>query len=649
MAVYPITTSRVSHTLQSQALMRQVQANSLRLFLLEQKLATGRRLLTTADDPVATNRTVELGQVLGRQDQILTNARAADGFLSAADGAIVDVSDLITQAVSIASEHVNSFSDADQRAAAATLVDGIISQLQFIGNRQYQGRYLFGGRRTDVSPLDASQGNVTWRGDDGDLLARLSSGVSFGTDTTGIYNLTVDQLFELQSNRIVAAADLNPAVTTATRLSDLGGALSRGVRLGTIRVTEHAGPDISFDVDLSGADTVGDVIARFNAVASTAGSTLTLAAVGNHLRITSGGATFDVADLTNGLTAADLGLRVVGGGPSFDGLDLNPRLLSTTRLADLNDGAGLALTSGVIVTNGAKTVTVSFAGATTVQDVLNRLNTADIGIRASINAAGTGIDVVNLISGSDLRIGENGGGDATALGIRSLHGGTLLSSLKGGRGVTTVAGDDLTITDGDGNSFGVDLDGAVTIDDVISRINAAAVAAGSTLTAGLAITGNGIRLSQPAGATPIGVQRANLSAAIDDLGLSGIAGTATELIGNDPNPNRAGGVFTALYELRDALLANDTGRISRAGEKLTGLQRHVAGVQGQVGARSAALKRSIEVAEDVMTATREMLSQIQDLDFAEAITKFQQAQTTLQANLHVGARLFNPSLLDFLR
>lgn len=650
MAVNPISTTRVTHNLRTLTLEQQLASNSLRIFGLQQQLATGRRLISAHDDPVGTGRAIRYQQILDRQDQILANIRNADSYLAATDSAISDISDLLIQATSIASEQLNSFQSPEQRAASATIVDGIISQLQIVGNRQFQGRFLFAGRDVGRPPLDSALGRIRNSGDGGDLTTRVATGSSLGFDAALAYNLTVDQLYQLGKNVIRSSADLNPQLSGATRLTDLNGALGKGVRLGTVRFTEHTGGGIVFDVDFSGVETIDDLLARFNAAAASAGTSLSLSAVGNHLRIVSGGGfNVSVADIGDGFAAADLGLAVSGGPSTFDGGDVDPRLTLTTRLSDLLNGAGLTLPNGVSITNGSLAANVSFTGVTTIQEVLNRLNSAGVGIRASINAAGNGLDVLNLVSGLELRIGENGGLDATRLGIRSLNAGTSLSELNQGRGVTTVAGDDLTITDANGIQFGVDLDGATTMTDVIARINTAAGVAGSTLTAGLATTGNGLRLSQPAGATAIRVDRANLSAAIDDLGLSGVTGTTSEFVGTDVNPNRASGVLSALYELRDALLANDTKKITSAGAALSDLQRHVASVQGQVGARSAAAQQRLSRTQDAVDSTKVLLSEVMDVDYTEAITKFQQAQTALQANLLAGSKLIDLSLLDFLR
>jgi len=67
-----------------------------------------------------------------------------------------------------------------------------------------------------------------------------------------------------------------------------------------------------------------------------------------------------------------------------------------------------------------------------------------------------------------------------------------------------------------------------------------------------------------------------------------------------------------------------------------------------VGARSQAMHNRVAFTEDAVQATKALLSEVKDLDYTEAVTKFQQAQTALQANLLTASRMLNISLLDFL-
>ncbi|MEE8170051.1 MAG: hypothetical protein V3T70_05835, partial [Phycisphaerae bacterium] len=453
MAINPLNVPRVSFNLRSLTLINQLRANSLRLFRQQQRVATGKDILVGSDNPVAAAKIIQSNEFLARQDQILANLRHADRFMSASESAVTDVNGLLIEAKTIALEQVNSFQSSEQRASAALIIDSIIDQMLTIGNQQFSARFLFGGQLTTSAPLETSLGRIQFVGDVRDRDTFVDLGLQRP------FNVTVDSLFRLRDSEFDGFADLNAAITTATRLDDLGGASSAGIRDGVLRVTESGGGSATFTVDVTGVDTADELIDRFNGQAAAAGSSLTLSLTSTGFQINGvAGIQTTVTEEGNGTTGADLGLIGTSGvGAALVGGDVNPRLTMTTPLSALNGGAGLSLPNGVILSNGGNTTTVTFSGATTFQDVLNALNSADVGARFTINQAGTGLTVLNEVSGFDLTIGENGGTDATALGIRTVHGATLLADLNGGRGVTTVAGTDLRITDANGIAFEVDL------------------------------------------------------------------------------------------------------------------------------------------------------------------------------------------------
>ena len=227
-----------------------------------------------------------------------------------------------------------------------------------------------------------------------------------------------------------------------------------------------------------------------------------------------------------------------------------------------------------------------------------------------------------------------------------------MEALNFGRGVTIVEGkDDLRITATDGQTVDVNLDGAVTIGDVIDRINDAATEAGVTISADFTEVGNGIRIEdQTSGAGDLSVSGLNLSAAAIDLGLQKtVTGEGTELIGDDVNPVRTDGILDALVELEQALRSDDTQGISMAGARLEELSIEVNRVHGIIGARAQAMISKRRQMEDAALTTEIFLSEVQDVDYAEAVTRLQSAMTQLQANLQTSSLLLNLSLLDFIR
>lgn len=649
MAINPVNFIRVSHNLQSASLVESLRKNTLNLFLEQNRLATGNRLNTLSDDPVTGSQALRLTEIIEQQTQILANIQHANSVLSATDTAVGEIHDLLIQAHSLASEAVNTTFDQDQRDATAELVKGIITQLVSVGNRKLGDIFLFSGSRSTTTPFSQITGGVEYNGDAGALFSRVDNGQD------AVVNLSGLELFGTLAAQITGAADLNPSLSADTRLADLGGTRGAGIERGAVRITLTS-PPAGFVVDLGTAETIGDVLDLMNSAASAAGLTVgaggdfdaSINPAGNGLSLTAGAGTITVDEAGQGVAARDLGL-LVGTAGTLTGLDLQPKVAADTPIAALFGGGGAGLGS-IQITNGPITQTIDLGGAVTIQDALNKINTAGVGVDARINAAGTGIDIVNGTSGLVLSVGESGGNTAELLGIRSMHGGTQLSSLNNGRGVSTRPGkNDLHITAASGVSFDVALTGAVTVQDVLDRINAAAAGAGVAVTASLVTTGNGIQIQDNSGgAGALQVVRADLSAAIDDLGLSAGTLSGNTLVGADANGLKTSSVFTALLDLQDALVRGDTGAITEAGERLNTFMLQANRVHGVVGARAKAMETRMLYTEAAVDSSKALLSQVKDIDYTEAVTAFQKAQTALQANLMSGSQMMQLSLLDFI-
>src|SRR5690606_34503201 len=125
-----------------------------------------------------------------------------------------------------------------------------------------------------------------------------------------------------------------------------------------------------------------------------------------------------------------------GAGVPITGGTVRPRVTLLTRLDDLRAASATPIdkTSGLTITNGLRSATVSFADCGTVEDLLNAINGSGTGVRAEVNADATGINILNPTQGTELRIAENGGTTATDLGVRSFGPDTPLADLNGGAG-----------------------------------------------------------------------------------------------------------------------------------------------------------------------------------------------------------------------
>jgi hypothetical protein len=388
---------------------------------------------------------------------------------------------------------------------------------------------------------------------------------------------------------------LQVLATAGTRISDVGGAQSQAVRRGPVTVTVDG---TAVQVDLSDADTLDDVATRINdAIAGVAGGAGSLAISGQGFQLTAAaGRTITIADADGGQTAADLGIDLSANGGTVAGASVSPRLTLTSSVAAL--GAGIDWAGGLRITQGTHTKTVSFAGAATVQDLVNAVDKLDLGVRLEVNATGNGLDLVDEVSGLELSVGETGGTTAADLGLRTYDLGTKLADLGHGHGVSNVQGQpDFTVRLHDGSVFSVNLDGATDIGDVVGKIGAAAQAAGLTVGApgaagtginvGLATTGNGLVLEDgTSGTGPFQVEQLGTSLAAEDLGIYKNAGTGSSIKGADVAKVQVESVFSHLIALRDALGSDDSRGITVAGSALETDADSRARVRAAVGGRS---------------------------------------------------------------
>lgn len=647
MSISPITTARVSNLMIGQLPLQSMDETQSELLTLQNELSTGKAVNTPSDNPSAAAVIQQLNQTLQQSQAYNTNLQTAQSNLGQVDTSLSSLTDLLTQAQSVASQNVGSDASATQRQAGAEVIQSLYTQLTSIANTSNDGVYLYGGQDSSTAPFVTTNNGIEYVGSPTTLQTTVDQNQNDAFQVNGA------SLFGALSDEVQGSVDLTPSASGTTRLSDLRGATGKGVQAGSIVISNGTTSDT---VDLTNADDLNGVASAINA-AGLAGVTASVTSTGINLAA-GGTANITVTEAANNTTAADLGIlqtTPAGVGTSVRGAAVNPNVTDLTPLSALKGGAAIDLTSGIVITNGKNSKTLTFgspplpAGAT-VQDMLNEINGAGIGVRAQIDPDGTGIDILNQTQGTNMTIAENGGTTAADLGIRSYSPNTLLSSLNNGQGVTTAAGGaaDFTLTDSKGVAVQVSLAGDKTVQDVINTINSDATTAGAGVTASFSTTGNGIVLTDTAGGSgTLTLLQINSSTAAQDLGLTSPA-SGNVITGTDVNPAAADGIFGDLQALENALNNNNSTAITEAAENLTNDQNNVIAVRGSVGAQVQGMQSQQTNLQAQNTATQTMLSNLQDVDYTQAITQFTTLQTALQASMESAGGVMNLSLLDFL-
>ena len=239
----------------------------------------------------------------------------------------------------------------------------------------------------------------------------------------------------------------------------------RGIgSLGQLDLQDRAGS--SATIDLSQAETLDDVLDAINQSGVAITATINAARNGLLLTDTSGGTGQMVVDDGDGTaTATKLGIKISAAADSIDSGSLDLQTYhQSLELAALNNGKGVQRGSFLITDSSGKSGAVNLrsSDAQTVGEVIDLINTLGIGVEASINDTGDG-----------LLLRDTAGGSGT-LKVADVGNGTAAADLRiAGTGVdVTRQGVPAHVIDGS-TTLRVELDGDDTLDDLVSRINAA--------------------------------------------------------------------------------------------------------------------------------------------------------------------------------
>ncbi len=652
--------SRVTGTVSRNTVVSNTRRTEAAILLLSEQLSSGVRLLRPSIDPIGTNLALDLQNRASRSTQFVRNADDSLAHLSLAESSIATVADLLDRAHVIALQHLNDpGANPDTFRVAAAEVDQLLREAVTIANGTFQGKFLFGGTRTTSDPFSLRGSSVNYAGDEGENLIAVSDVIREAQSLSG------SAAFGAVSVEMRGLADLDPDLTPETKLSALNG--GAGVSPGQFRIGDGV---TSVQVDLRQAEDVADAIARINTDLAAAGLDISIAINGppnvpsdadRFVLTRTGGGPIEVVDLAGGRTAGDLGILtpgvvVVPPAPTgFVGTDVNPRVTGRTTLASLLPGGVPLDLSGITIVNSPDVpppapTAISFAGLTTVEDLLFRINGSGTSVTARINEAGTAIDLRSTLSGARMVVGENGGTTAAQMGILYDFSRAELADLNGGIGVPLIPGGpefQIAFTAG-GPSFDIDISRVRTVaelEPLIESLTGGAIDVTiNTALDSIELTGAGAFAG-----VPFTVTNLNLSFTATELGIESTAPAVTVL--GAPRTfvgTQVASPFTALIRLRDALKAEDSSRLRTAANLVDRARQAILDVRGEVGGRARRLETLKSRLDDEKQQTEILLTQVKGVDFAEAASRFQLEQTILQAGLQAAARILNVSLLDFL-
>ena len=164
------------------------QLNSLQsqMARTQTQLATNKRNLTAADDPIASARALEVTQSQSLNTQYGTNRANAGSSLSLVESALTNGSDLIMDVQTLVVQAGNGTLSKSDRLQIATEIEGRMQDLLGIANTaDGSGGYLFSGYKGSTTPFVQTDSGAVYQGDQGQRKLQVGSSRSIAISDSG--------------------------------------------------------------------------------------------------------------------------------------------------------------------------------------------------------------------------------------------------------------------------------------------------------------------------------------------------------------------------------------------------------------------------------------------------------------------------------
>ena len=301
-----------------------IQKQNSQLLNTQQQVATGRRILTPSDDPVASARALEVSQSKSVNALYISNQGYANDALKLVDSKLSAATDLVTYVRTRAVESGNGAYTAAEQSTIASDLKEQFSALQGIANSQDStGEFVFAGYRSNAQPfIGGLAGGVTYQGDQGARTLQISSSRNLPITSSGDDIFNNIRAANGSAFALSGAGNTGTAMTSAMSLSSYNGH-SYAVSVGagpTYQVFDstndpaHASPIVP-TVTASGSDTTlgfAGVSLKLTGTAN-AGDTFSVSNVAS---------TFDViGNFVSALSSGNKAVTQFGGRQAIAGMD----------------------------------------------------------------------------------------------------------------------------------------------------------------------------------------------------------------------------------------------------------------------------------------------------------------------------------------
>ncbi|WP_278401611.1 flagellar hook-associated protein FlgL [Stutzerimonas kunmingensis] len=200
-----------------------LQRNYANATRTQEQISTGNRILTPADDPVASVRLLQLDQQQNVLSQYNANLTAAKNSLTQEEVTLNSVNTVLQRVRELAVQAGNGgLSAEDRKSIAAELTEREDELLSLMNTRNARGEYLFSGFQGKTQPfVRTGDGSYSYQGDEGQRKLQIASSLNIPISDSGksIFE-SVTNAGRLSASPVVDATGTSTLSVSAPLVSD---------------------------------------------------------------------------------------------------------------------------------------------------------------------------------------------------------------------------------------------------------------------------------------------------------------------------------------------------------------------------------------------------------------------------------------------
>ncbi|MBF8982981.1 flagellar hook-associated protein FlgL [Lutibacter sp. B2] len=151
---------RITNMMMINNMMGNLNTHLNRMDKIDNQVSTGKRINRPSDDPVGTAQVLKFTSDISAHEQYKKNADEANSWLDATETAVSQLKDVLQRVRELTVRGASGTMAEDDKKAIQKEIVQLKDQMVAIGNTTFAGKYLFGGYKTTEKPFTIEETEV---------------------------------------------------------------------------------------------------------------------------------------------------------------------------------------------------------------------------------------------------------------------------------------------------------------------------------------------------------------------------------------------------------------------------------------------------------------------------------------------------------